>query len=104
MKRSRLPVAVRRDAILNAAIAEAVALGLGKIRREGVAIRAGVSNGLISHHFNTLTQLRRAVIREAIQRKELKIIAEAILDKDPLTHKLDPELKAQAAAFIMAEY
>jgi AcrR family transcriptional regulator len=96
--RTRLPVAVRRDAILDAAIAEANAVGLGKMRRDGVATRASVSAALVSHYFNTQCQLRRAVVRAAVQRRELRIIAQALADGDAAARAADPALKAEALA------
>lgn len=98
MTRTRLPVKVRKNEILAAALAEAVSVGLNKMSRSGVATRAGVANSLISYHFNTLGQLRRAVIRAAIQRKELKIIAQALIDGDSNAQNCDPALKAEALA------
>lgn len=98
MKRTRLPAAVRREAILDAAIAEALAVGLNKMRRDGVATRAGVAAGTVSHHYNTQSQLRRAVVRAAVQRRELKIIAQALADGDASAKAADPALKAEALA------
>lgn len=97
-RRTRLPLDVRREAILDAAIAEALAVGLNKMRRDGVAARAGVAAGTVSHHFNTQTQLRRAVVREAVQRRVLRIIAQALADGDTCARNADPALKAEALA------
>lgn len=100
MKRTRLPVDVRKDEIVKAALVEAVAVGLSHMRQDGVAKRANVAKGLITYHFNTLSQLRRAVIRLAIQRRELKIIAQALADGDTNARNCDPALKAEALASI----
>jgi len=42
--------------------------------------------------------LRRAVVRAAVQRRELRIIAQALADGDAAARAADPALKAEALA------
>ena len=67
-KRQRLPIEARRDQILSAAIIIAEKDGYEAITRDTVAIVAGCANGQVNRVFNTMNQLRRAVIRHAVQK------------------------------------
>lgn len=87
---------VRKDAILEAAVALALSDGLSNVRLIPVAERAGVTNGLVSHYFGTVKQLHRAVIRHAIHRELLSIVAQALAAGDIEARKAPDELKQRA--------
>lgn len=87
---------LRQDQILNAAIEIARKVGCGQITREGVAKKAGVSMGLVSHYFNTMKQLRRAVMRAAINQEVTEIVAIGLVNNDPHARKAPPELRQRA--------
>lgn len=98
---SRFKPEVRKDAILEAAVALALAEGLSSVRLIPVAERAGVTNGLVSHYFGTVKQLHRAVIRHAIHNETLPIIAQALASGDSEARKAPDELKQRALASLM---
>lgn len=87
---------VRKDAILEAAVALALDTGLNSVRLIPVAERAGVTNGLVSHYFGTVNQLHRAVVRHAIHREILPIVAQALAAGDSDARKAPEELKQRA--------
>jgi len=60
------PAHVRREQILQAAVALAARDGYPNIKRDEVAQRAGVAAGSVNLHFSTMTQLRRDVVRYAV--------------------------------------
>ena len=74
----KLTHAERRASILTAALEAAEALGYIKITREDVAVRAGVSPGLVSYHFNHIKEMRDEVISEAIRVENLPVLAQAV--------------------------
>ena len=96
----RMNPAHRREQILNAAVGMATDVGLQKTTRDGIAERAGVSMGLVTRYFNTMTQLRRAVMRTAVKNEVLGVIAEGLVMGDPHAKKASPGLKERALAFI----
>lgn len=99
---SRLKPIDRKEMILAAALDEAQERGYQHITREGVAKRAVCSPGLVSTYFNTMTQLRRAVVRAAVSREVLPIIAQGLVAKDPQALKIPSGLKQAALAAIHA--
>lgn len=95
-QRTRLKPEVRRDQILSAAIHIASTTGFNSLTRDGVALHAGVATGQVNHIFNTMTQLRRAVMRAAVHREIKSIIAQGLAQGDSEAHKA-PEWLQRAA-------
>lgn len=65
-KRKRLLPDVRREQILTAALNVASANGFANLTRDGVAIEAGVAQGQINRMYATMTQLKTAIMRAAV--------------------------------------
>ena len=95
-KRVYLKKDVRRDQILAAAIAMSLDVGFNSLTRDGVAERAGVATGQINHMFNTMTILRRAVMRAAVHRELLPIIASGLALQDKQAHNAPVWLQDKA--------
>jgi AcrR family transcriptional regulator len=95
---TRLDPKERKQQILDVAVKLAEVVGVEGLRREGVAKGAEVADGLVSRYFNTMTQLRRAVMRRAVHTENLTIIAQGIAARDPEAMKASPELRAKALA------
>lgn len=94
--RTRLKPEVRREQILAAALRVAMDTGYNSLTRDGVAAAAGVATGQVNHIFNTMTQLRRAVMRAAVNREIKPIIAQGLAIGDSEAHKA-PEWLQRAA-------
>jgi len=69
---------VRREEILNAAIELSVKIGYQKITRELVAGAANVSHALVTFHFNNMEELKAAIMKAAIDREILPILAQGL--------------------------
>jgi len=91
---------LRRDQILKVAVELSIKQGYQHIRRDGIAEVAGVSEGLVTNYFNTMTQLRRDIIRVAIKKEIPEIIAQGLANGDKHARKASPELKEKAAKMI----
>lgn len=102
MARSRMTPTDRKESILEAAIKAAQANGFAALRLAHVAAAADCSNALVVSHFATMVQLRRSVMRAAIKRKLLPIIANGVATQDPTALKADPALKKEALASLTA--
>ena len=96
--RKRLEPGKRKDEILDAALALAKAQGYQSVTLEAIANKAQCSNGTVVHYFGTMTQLRRAVMRAAINRGELQIVAQGLAARDAQALNAPDELKERAAA------
>ncbi len=98
MKRKRLALDTRIAEILDAAIKLSHIHGYTNIRRAALADAAGCSDGLITARFGTITALQRAVMGEALRRKDLVIIAQGLAARDSRAMGADESLRRAAAA------
>jgi AcrR family transcriptional regulator len=89
----RLKPKERKAQILEAALACAILKNYKSVTREDIAHQAGVSEALINVYFGTMTKLRRAIIRAAINREYLPIILQGLVNKDPHAMKISDALK-----------
>jgi len=96
----RADPALRKDHILNSAIVIAMEKGYNKITRDDVAETAGVSMGLITYYFETMNQLKRDIMRTAVKRGIVEIVAQGLTNKDRHALKASKELKTKAAHLI----
>lgn len=96
VSKRRVSSELRRDHILDVAIELAKVKGYKNVPIVDIAEKAGISTTLILHHFNTLIQLRRAIIRTAVQREILEIIAQGLSIGDTHARKASSEVKLKA--------
>lgn len=92
----RLNPALRKEQILEAAIELAIKNGYQHVTRDTIASHAGVTYSLVTHYFNTMPQLKRAIMRAAISREIVEIIAQGLASRDPQALKASDELKQRA--------
>lgn len=102
MTRQRLAPPDRKAAILEAALHCAGIAPYHTVTRETIGARAGCAPGTVSHYFSTMTKLRRAVMREAVSRGIVAIVADGLALRDPQAAKAAPDtLRAARAALAM---
>ncbi|WP_232665574.1 TetR/AcrR family transcriptional regulator [Pseudonocardia sp. TRM90224] len=73
---------VRREQVVEAVVAVIAERGLAETKLVTVAERAGVSVGLVQHHFRSKSQLLRSAVEHVSQRIEARV--ERIRDVRPL--------------------
>ena len=100
--RKRLTKKDRRDEILAAAVHLAKQNGYSSVTRQQIAAHCGVSDNLITHHFKTMPQLRRHIMRAAVRDEVLEIVVEGIILKDPHALKAPDRVK-QAAIQLLTQ-
>lgn len=98
---ARLTPEIRRDQILKAAITVSEAMGYQAVRREDIAEEAQVSPGSVSRYFGTMSQMRKAIVVNAIATRNLKIIAQGLAALDTHALKAPKALKKAAYEFAM---
>jgi AcrR family transcriptional regulator len=94
----RLEPLVRLEQILDAALRMSRLYGYRDMTRKDVAGAAKCSEALVSSYFGTMVQLRRAVVRAAIDQKDLAIIGQALAAKDKHAQKAPLDLRVAALA------
>lgn len=89
-----------KENLLNAALRIASRVGYQNVRRDDIARLADVSPNLVTYHFNTMTQLKRDLIRHAIKTEALDVIAQGLAVNDPHARKVSDDVKARAAQLL----
>lgn len=93
---ARMTPTDRKAAILEAAIGAAHKHGFAQLRLAHIADAAQCSNALVVSHYGTMPQMRRAVMRAAVKREILPIIAAGVAMRDPVAIKAPSDLQRKA--------
>lgn len=89
--------------ILDAALKLAQQKHYARISRDDIARACGFpSSSLITYHVGTMAALRRGIMREAIRRECLAVIAQGLAARDPHARKAPQELKEKALQSLAA--
>ncbi len=91
---------LRRIQLLNIIMMLATKNGYHRITRDDIALAANVSNGLISHYFGSMNEVRNLIMFTGIKNENLTIIAQGIAQGDPKTKHINPSLKTNALKII----
>lgn len=86
----------RKAQILNAAVTLSIREGWGTITRDKVAASAGVSAGLVTKYFVSTDELRDCIMRTAIERELLTIIADGLALRNTVAMSAPANMRAQA--------
>lgn len=86
------------DEILAVALKLAQQAGYKGVTRERVAAAAGISPALVSVRLGTMIEFRRKLMRFAIRRACLPVIAQGLAARDPHARRAPDELKQLALA------
>ena len=92
----------RKAAILEAAIVAASRYGFSNMRLHHVAGCAECSTALVIIHYDTMQWLRHLVMRAAIKRRHLTIIANGIVNGDTTALGASAKLRKEALASLSA--
>lgn len=93
---TRLKKEHRIRQILLAAFELSQDVGVYKITLDVVAKRVECSRPTVIRYFRSAEGLRRAVIKEAIEREDLAIMGEALFYKDPATDGIPTSIRNRA--------
>lgn len=109
MTRQRLAHDMRKDQILNAALQLAKERGFTSLTRDGIAIQAGCAAGQINQIYSTIRQLRKAVMRHAVNclrdgdlnPQLLAIVAHGLAAGETEAQKAPDDIKKAALASLI---
>lgn len=72
--------------------------GVHGLTREAIAEHAECSPALVSYYLGTMSQMRRSVVRAAVAREVLPVVAQALAMGDKVAQRAPAALKARALA------
>lgn len=98
----RMAVGERKTQLLEHGIKLAEKHGYGHVSRKQIGDAAGVSEGLLSLHFGTMTAFRKALMLHAVTTKNMRVIAQGLIAKHPVAVRAPRELKQLALNSIRA--
>lgn len=101
MTTTRKKPAVRKDEILTVALPLAEADGYQCVTRDQIAKAAGCSGPTVQYHFGTMAQLRRDIMRQAIKRECLRVVAQGLASGDAQAVKAPEDLRRRAMALAL---
>ena len=101
VSKSRANPELRKEHILDTAVAVAKSTGYNKVTRDQVAEAAGVSPGLISRYFPAMKQLRSSIMRQAVRHEIPEIIAQGLAADDDRAKGAPSELKNKAVQLLL---
>lgn len=91
----------RKRQLLGIAVEIARSKGYTKVTREAIADKGKVSPALISHYFGTTVQLKRDIMRAAVQQGIVEVVAQGLADRNPYALKAPDDLKQKAAKHLL---
>lgn len=87
---------VRKDAIVSAALRLSAATHYLQVQRKQIADELGVTPPALTYHFGTMQQLRHAIMRAAIAKENLTVIAQGLVAQDEHALKAPEALRRRA--------
>jgi AcrR family transcriptional regulator len=101
--RTRLEAKQRHLDLLKHAIHIAAEVGYDHVTRPQIAEAAGVTPALVSYHFGTMAEFRRALMRHAViqapdNANARRVVLQGIMAKDKHASKCSAAIREQAMA------
>lgn len=96
MTRRRLRPEGRRTEILDAALRMAERTGWNRLGQREVAAEARCSMGLIHYYFESLSQMRDAVMEHAVATENTAVVLQGLAMRDPVALEAPVELRRAA--------
>ena len=94
--------AVRIEEIIAAGLVLAETKGYQQVTRADLAQAIEVSEGTISQHFGTMARFRRSLMRAAVHKRNLVVIAQGLAARDGEALKASDHLRDAAANSLKA--
>lgn len=92
----RMKPAARKNELIEAGLKLAQRKGFSKVTRDDIAAAVGVTGTAVQYHFNTMAQLRTAIMRRAVKTENLPVVAQGIVAMHPCAVRAPAELKDAA--------
>ena len=101
--RERLSAPLRRDQIVEAALVLAASPGCTwqSVTRDQIGHVCGITGQAVMWHFSTMAQLRRSIMRAAVRRENLAVIAQGLAAGDAQARKAGRAVQRRALESIL---
>lgn len=90
----------RTALLLDAALDAADASGWHSLTHASIAAAADCSPSLVKVRLGTIESIRRTVMRMAVKRRVLRVVAEGLLSGDRAARRADDELRHECACLV----
>lgn len=91
----------RRESLIAAATVLAERIGYSNLTRETLCAEAGVSRALINSYFpGGISEVKDAVVADAVATRNARIIAEAVLFKHPAVSRVKAKMRDAVIAVL----
>lgn len=90
----------RAASLLAAAVSLAHRKGWHSLTHESVATAAGVSPSLVKVRLGTIGALRRAVMREAVKQRRVRVVAQGLAAGDRAARAADAALRRECGELV----
>lgn len=100
VKGARMNPSARKEQILNTAITLSIEKGYQQLTRRSVANRMQCASALINHYFQSIENLRQAVLLTAIEKEIIPILAENYVKWGRETAELPQQLKEKVIRYL----
>lgn len=92
--------AARQAELLDAALHLAESLGFHRVTRDALAAHCSVSAGTVSRYFGSAADMRAAIMRTAVTRGIVALVAQGLAANDPQACGAPQALKQQALEYL----
>lgn len=96
----RMPPELRKQHIIEQGLVLARKGHYLLFTRAELAAACNVSPGLINVYAGNVDNIRQDVLRMAVERKVVEVVAQGLVQHDPIVNNIDKELKRKAIEFI----
>ncbi len=101
MTKQRLKPIARKVEILDAALDLSAKRGYLHVTRDEIAEAVGVTGPAVQYHFNTMDNLRRALMEHAVTKRCAPVVAQGLAVFDPAAADADADLRKEAGVTLM---
>lgn len=102
MKHKRMKAPLRKLQIVDTAIELAKAGDYSRVTARQVADVLKITPASVMHHFATMPQLRRAIMRRAVETRCIEVVKQGLAQNDQRAKAADDELKALAVKALIS--
>ncbi len=95
-KKTRMQPKERAESIIKASIEMAIKDGYRQLKRDAVAEAAGVAYSMVNYVFSDIRTLQDEVLRYAIENDIIAIVAQGLVNNDPIAKGAPEAVKARA--------
>jgi AcrR family transcriptional regulator len=100
-RKTRESTEVKRDVILSEGLKFAIENGWDNLTRDAFCTHMGIAAGSVNYHFGDMAGFRRAIMRKAVAKREVAIVADGIASKCKEARNAPESLKKLAIAHMM---